>query len=98
MQSKVSALKILNYGKIKAVCDVVIADSVVVHGVRVVEGKEGLFVSFPCERKVDREGVVRHYDIVHPITAEARTELTDTVLNEYCRQTEVSNENTAQEE
>lgn len=97
MQSKVSALKILNYGKIKAVCDVVIADSVVVHGVRVVEGKEGLFVSFPCERKVDREGVVRHYDIVHPITVEARDDLTETVLGEYRRQDEGLNKNTAQE-
>ena len=69
MSNKVSSLRILNYGKIKAICDIVIADAVVVHGVRAVEGKDGLFVSFPCERKVDWEGVVRHYDIVHPITA-----------------------------
>lgn len=92
MSNRINALKLLNYGRIKAVCDVVIAETVVVHGVRVVEGKDGLFVSFPCERKLDREGVVRHYDIVHPITAEARTELTETVLCEYRRRSENSNE------
>lgn len=97
MSNKVSSLRILNYGKIKAICDIVIADAVVVHGVRVVEGKDGLFVSFPCERKVDWEGVVRHYDIVHPITAEVRAGLTETVLGEYRRQLEGSNENQAQE-
>lgn len=77
---------------IKAVCDVVIAETVVVHGVRVVEGNEGLFVSFSCERKLNREGVVRHYDIVHPITAETRTDLIEMVLCEYRRQAENTNE------
>lgn len=91
MNNRISALKLLNYGRIKAVCDVVIAETVVVHGVRVVEGNEGLFVSFPCERKLDREGVVRYYDIVHPVTAEARTELTELVLCEYRGQAENPN-------
>ena len=64
-------------------------------GLNSLDGHPNLFNR--CERKVDWEGVVRHYDIVHPITAEVRVGLTETVLGEYRRQLEGSNENQAQE-
>lgn len=63
---------------IKAFASVTIDDAIVVHDLKIVEGKNGLFVSMPSKKVGDR-----YMDISHPITAQSRTVLIDTVLNEY---------------
>ncbi len=63
---------------IKALASVTIDDSLVVHDIRIIEGKNGLFVAMPSKKVGDR-----YMDISHPITAESRLKLIDTVLNEY---------------
>lgn len=66
-------------GNTRAVASVTLGDSFVVHGVRVVEGEKGLFVSMP-QRK-DGQGAYR--DVAHPVTAEARALVASKVLEGY---------------
>lgn len=63
---------------IKAVASVTIDDALVVHDLRVIEGKNGLFVAMPSKKVGDK-----YVDISHPITAQSRTILIDAVLDQY---------------
>ena len=66
-------------GSVKAFCDVRIGDALLVKGIRVVQGKKGLFASMP--READKEGA--WYDIVHPLTKTMHAELQRVVLAAY---------------
>ena len=64
---------------LKAMVDVVINDNIMVRGLKVVEGKNGIFVGMPSRQ--DSGG--KWYDSVYPITKQAREELQETVLSAY---------------
>lgn len=66
-------------GKLKAVCSVVIDGAFVVHDLRIVEGAHGLFVSMPRQKTTKGE----YKDMAHPITAEAREHLQQSVLTAF---------------
>ena len=66
-------------GTTKAFCDLSILDSLVIKGLRVVEGKEGLFVSMP--REVSRDG--KWYNTVIPLKKEVKDEIEKIVLEAY---------------
>ncbi len=63
--------------KTKAFADVSIGDFV--KGLKIVDGKNGLFISMPREKSKDG----KWYDTVFPVTQEARKSLTDLVLEAY---------------
>lgn len=54
-----------------------------VHGIRIIESKKGLFVSMPATSYIDSEGNTKYSDICHPITAESRTALINSVMDAY---------------
>ena len=66
-------------GTLRAFCDLEIAGSFLVKGVRVVEGKNGLFVSMPQERGKDGNW----YDTVLPLAKEVRQQVSEVVLGAY---------------
>lgn len=66
-------------GTTRAFCDVVVGGLFLVKGVRVVEGKKGLFVSMPREEGKDG----KWYDTVVPLTKEARAQVAQVVLSAY---------------
>ena len=66
-------------GPSKAFCAVVVADSLLVTGIRVVEGKNGLFVSMPREQGKDGNW----YDTVVPLSKETRRQISEVVLAAY---------------
>ena len=66
-------------GTTRAFCDIKILDSFVLKGLRVVNGKEGLFVSMP--RNQGRDG--KWYENFIPLSPETRKDLQDIVLEEY---------------
>jgi stage V sporulation protein G len=66
-------------GLTKAFVDIAVEDCMVINGLRVVEGKDGLFVSMPKE--VGKDG--RWYNIVIPLTREFKDELEKLVLEAY---------------
>ena len=66
-------------GATKAFADIVIEDSVSILGLRVVEGKDGLFVAMP--REEGRDG--KWYSVVVPLKREIKDEIERIVLEAY---------------
>jgi stage V sporulation protein G len=66
-------------GTLKALCDVAICDGFLVKGLRIINGKKGLFVSMPGAKGKDG----KWYDNMHPLTAEVRNSLNEAVLSAY---------------
>lgn len=66
-------------GTTRAFCDVAVADTFLIKGIKVVEGKKGLFVSMPREQGKDGQW----YDTVIPLTKEARRHISEVVLQSY---------------
>lgn len=64
--------------KTKAFADVAIGDFIV-KGLRVVQGKKGLFLSMPQEKAKDG----KFYSSFYPVTEEARQSLAEVVLAAY---------------
>ena len=68
--------------KLFAFAKVVLNDQFIIHGVRIYEGVNGAFMTFPKDyNKKNKEG--RSYDICHPTTAELRNYISDQVMAEY---------------
>jgi len=66
-------------GPAKAICSLVLDGVFAVHGVRVVAGRNGLFVQMPQEK--GRDG--RWHDVCHPVISELRQAIQDVVLRTY---------------
>lgn len=71
--------KVENVGKVKAFAIVTLGDAFVVHGVKVIEGSNGIFVAMPNRK--DSEG--KFVDVAHPITKEFKEVLDEAVLAEF---------------
>ena len=67
----------------KAFCDLLVLDTLLIKGLRVVSGKEGLFLSMPQQQ--GRDG--KWYDTVFPVSKELRKGLEKMVIDEYRAQT-----------
>ncbi|MDD7184951.1 MAG: septation regulator SpoVG [Ruminococcus sp.] len=80
--------KLITEGRLKAIVSVTFDNMLAVHDIKVVQGEERLFAAMPSRK--DESGIFR--DIVHPITAEARKELENAVLDAYERQLAESEE------
>lgn len=79
---KITNIKIFenkNDSKLKAFASIELDNEFVVTGLRVVDGKNGLFVSMPQSK--DKEE--NWYDIAFPVTKEGRSQIQDKVLKEY---------------
>ena len=68
---------------IRAFVDVTVNDAVQIHGIRIIEGSKGLFVSLPSRPHKNAEGKIEYKDIVVPRTAEARETLHSAILDTY---------------
>lgn len=71
--------KIDKDGKMKAIVSITFDDAFVVHDIKVIEGKKGLFIAMPSRKAVDNE----FKDIAHPINPETRNHLQNEVLEKY---------------
>lgn len=69
-------------GPTKAFCDLLILDSFLVKGFRIVQGKEGLFVSMPREQGRDE----KWYETFYPVSNEMRKGLQELILDSYNEQ------------
>ncbi len=65
-------------GPAKAIGTLVVNGEFAVHGVKVVDGKSGLYVAMPSEK---RNG--EYQDVVFPVTKEARASIDNAVLTTY---------------
>ena len=73
--------KIISEGRLRAVISITIDDMLAIHDIKVVQGDERLFVAMPSRK--DENGIFR--DIVHPISAEVRRLMEETILDAYSR-------------
>ena len=65
--------------KLKAYADVTFDDCFVVHGLKIIEGQNGLFIAMPSKKIGNGE----FEDIVHPIQPEFRNHITEVILKKY---------------
>lgn len=71
--------KLEGEGPAKAIATLVVNGEFAVHGVKVVEGKNGLYAAMPSERQGNGE----YKDVVFPVTSEARTAIENAMLDAY---------------
>lgn len=80
---KITEVRVFKLGNqestLKAFASITIDDAICITGIRIVEGKNGLFMSMPQSK--DNEG--EYHDVAFPITKEAREAIQDAVLDEY---------------
>lgn len=66
-------------GKLKAYVTVTFDNCFVVHNVKIIEGKAGLFIAMPSRKTASGE----YKDVAHPISPAFRNEMQDKILSEY---------------
>lgn len=71
--------KVSSAGKMRAVVSVTFDEAFVVHDIKVIEGKERLFIAMPSRKTADGE----FKDIAHPINTELREKLQEIILKKY---------------
>ena len=71
--------KIDDEGKMKAVASVTFDGEFVVHDIKVIDGRNGLFTAMPSKKM--GEGDFR--DIAHPLTSETRNKIKEAILDAY---------------
>lgn len=84
--------RLIHTGNTKAIAAVTLDNWFVVKGLRVVDGKKGLFVSMPQESRTDQHGEKKYSMIFFPVTNAAKMELQDTVLKAYHQYLDQQNE------
>ena len=81
MQVTSVKITLVNEGRLRAFAEIVIDDGLAIHGLRIVEGDHGLFISMPSKTKPDGTFT----DVVHPINRQTRELIERSVLAEYQR-------------
>jgi len=73
-------------GAVRAYCDLAIGEHFLVKGLRIVEGRNGLFVSMPRQQGKD----AKWYDSVVALTKETKEEVGRIVLSAYQQEDETA--------
>lgn len=68
---------------LKAYATATIGGSFVIKGIRVCDGKNGLFAQMPQRSYTDKNGKTQYRETFYPITAETRENLNEAVVNAY---------------
>ena len=71
--------KVAGQGNLKAYVTVTFDNCFVLHNVKIIEGKQGLFIAMPSRRMESGE----FKDIAHPINLDFRSKMQDKILAEY---------------
>jgi stage V sporulation protein G len=71
--------KVDGEAKLKAYVTVTFDDCFVVHNVKIIEGKDGVFIAMPSRKT----RVGEYKDVAHPIHPEFRAELQQKILDRY---------------
>ena len=71
--------KVEDEGKLRAYVTVTFDNCFVVHNVKIIEGKSGLFIAMPSRKTQDGE----YRDIAHPIDSETRERIQRIILERY---------------
>lgn len=75
--------RLIQNGNLKAVASVSLDGMFVVKGLKVMDGKKGLFVSMPQEIVPGKDGQKQYSNTFFPLTNSAKTQLETAVLDAY---------------
>ena len=70
---------LVNEEKLKAFVSIVVDRCFMVNDIKVIKGREGLFISMPSRRKKNGE----FKDVAHPLNNETRSWMEERILGEY---------------
>ena len=70
--------------KMKGIASVLIDDCFAIRDIRIIEGKDGLFIAMPSRKNANGE----YHDIAHPINVETRKMFEEAILAEYNKEEE----------
>ena len=76
---KVINIHRLSEGNVKAFVDIGVNDAILIKGIRVIEGKKGMFVSMPSELGKDE----KWYERVRCLNDDVKTLISEKVLEGY---------------
>lgn len=65
-------------GKMKAVASITFDNEFVIHDIKIVSGKNGMFVAMPS-KKIGQS----YKDVAHPLSPETRSKISDAIFNRY---------------
>jgi len=71
--------RVAGEGKLKAYVTVTFDDCFVIHNVKIIEGKSGIFIAMPSRKT----RVGEYKDVAHPIHPDFRLELQQKILDKY---------------
>jgi len=71
--------RVASEGKLKAYVTITFDESFVIHNVKIIEGKSGVFIAMPSRKTKTGE----YKDIAHPINSDFRTEIQHQILDAY---------------
>jgi stage V sporulation protein G len=77
--TEIRVRKVEAAGNLQAYVTVTFDDCFVIHNVKIIEGKSGLFIAMPSRKTSSGE----FKDVAHPISPEFRQQLQDAILAEY---------------
>jgi len=80
--------KLNSDNRLKAIAAITIDDCFVVHELRIIDGKEGLFVAMPSRKMPNGE----FKDVAHPINQETRNRIESVVIDAYNNLEDVTDE------
>ena len=66
-------------GSIKAFCDIIVSNVMLIKGIRILEGRNGLFVRMPSKQSKDG----RWYESIKPMSKEIRDALNEIVIKAF---------------
>ena len=75
--------RMVQVGNVKAIASVSLDGMFVVKGLKVMDGRKGLFVSMPQETFSGKDGQKQYSNLFFPLTNSAKTELQEAVLDAY---------------
>ena len=77
--TNVNLKKVEENGVVKAYATIILDDSLAIHNIRLIEGKERLFIAFPSYKDKNEA----YHDYVHPIVSELRKAIEKAILDKY---------------
>lgn len=81
----------------KAFADVVIDNSVVIHGVRLCENDGSRYISMLFEKWTDKSGEEKRRDVAHPISSMARNQIQTAVSEAFDAYTQTADTHYSEE-
>ena len=77
--TEIKIRKVEGEGKLKGYVTITFDNCFVVHNIKIIEGKTGMFIAMPSRKTANGE----YKDVAHPINPAFRNELQEKILGEY---------------